>query len=116
MRKSTLEQQIAEMYDLDELHKMAYRYANGGNRLIALMAWMRAEELGCTKYRKSITAQCFSPELHGEERKRVLAFVKQWLKDGDKDAIEAMELMKSIHDWKEPESTEPEQTDGLAIE
>ena len=111
MRKSTLEQQIAEMSDLDELDKMAYRYANGGNCTVALMAWMRAEELGCTKYRKNITAQLFYNDVQGAERRKAEAMVAQWLKDGDKDAIEAIELMKAIHGWKEPESTEPEQTD-----
>jgi hypothetical protein len=49
MRKSTLEQQIAGMSDLEELDRIAYRYAQGGNTGYALLAWMRAEELGCTK-------------------------------------------------------------------
>jgi NifB/MoaA-like Fe-S oxidoreductase len=97
MHKSTLEQQINEMSDLEELDRIACRYAQGGNKAYALLAWLRAEELGCTKYRKNITAQYFSPELCGEERKRVMAMVKQWLKDGDKDAIETIELMKAIH-------------------
>lgn len=94
MRKSTLEQQIAEMSELEELDKTVYRYANGGNRTIALMAWMRAEELGCTKYRKNITAQLFYNDVQGAERRKAEAMVGQWLKDGDKDTIEAIELMK----------------------
>lgn len=97
MHKSTLEQQINEMSDLEELDRIACRYAQGGNKAYALLAWLRAEELGCTKYRKNITDQNLSPELCGEERKRVMAMVRQWLKDGDKDAIEAIELMKAIH-------------------
>jgi hypothetical protein len=97
MHKSSLEQQINEMSDLEELDRIACRYAQGGNKAYALLAWLRAEELGRTKYRKNITAQYFSQELCGEERKRVTAMVKQWLKDGDKDAIEAIELMKAIH-------------------
>jgi len=103
MHKSTLAQQIAEMSDLEELERIAFRYAQGGNKAYALLAWMRAEELGCTKCRKSITAQFFSPELHGYERKRVTAMVKQWVKEDDKDVKEAIELMKAIHGWKEPE-------------
>jgi len=63
MHKSTLEQQINEMSDLEELDRIACRYAQGGNKAYALLAWLRAEELGCTKYRKNITAQYFSPEL-----------------------------------------------------
>ena len=85
------------MSDLEELDRIACRYAQGGNKAYALLAWLRAEDLGCMKYRKNITAQLFSPELCGEERKRVTAMVRQWLKDGDKDAIEAIELMKAIH-------------------
>ena len=112
MRKPTLEQQIAELSDLEELDKMAYRYANGGNRTIALIAWMRAEELGCTKYRKNITIQLFYNDVQGAERRKAEAMVGRWLKDGDKDAIEAIELMKAIHAGIEPESTHPEQADG----
>ena len=104
MRKSTLEQQIAEMSDLEELDRIACRYAQGGNKAYALLAWLRAEELGCTKYRKNITAQYFSPELCGEERKRVTAMVKQWLKEDDKDVKETIELMKAIHGWNDAES------------
>lgn len=104
MHKSTLEQQINEMSDLEELDKMAYRYAKGGNRTIALMAWMRAEELGCTKYRKNITAQLFYNDVQGAERRKAEAMVAQWVKDGDKDAIEAIELMKAIHGWNDAES------------
>ena len=104
MRKSTLEQQIARMSDLEELDRIAYRYAQGGNTGYALLAWMRAEELGCTKYRKSITAQLFSQDLHGEDRKRVTTMVKQWVKEDDKDVKEVIELMKAIHDWKDSES------------
>lgn len=92
------------MSDLEELDRIACRYAQGGNKSYALLAWLRAEELGCTKYRKNITAQYFFPELCGEERKRVTAMLRQWLKDGDKDAIEAIELMKAIHGWNDAES------------
>ena len=97
MHKSSLAQQIAEMSDLEELDRIACRYAQGRNKAYALLAWMRAEELGCTKYRKGITAELFSPELHGEERKRVTAMVKQWVKEDDKDVKEAIGLMKAIH-------------------
>ena len=104
MHKSTLEQQINEMSDLEELERIAFRYAQGGNKAYALLAWLRAEELGCKKYRKSITAQFFSPELHGDERKRVTAMVKQWVKEDDKDVKETIELMKAIHGWNNAES------------
>ena len=104
MRKSSLEQQINEMSDLEELERIAFRYAQGGNKAYALLAWLRAEELGCKKYRKSITAQFFSPELHGDERKRVTAMVKQWVKEDDKDVKETIELMKAIHGWNNAES------------
>ena len=104
MRKPTLEQQIAEMSDLEELDRIACRYAQGGNTGYALMAWLRAEELGCTKYRKNITAEFFSPGLHGDERKRVTAMVKQWLKEDDKGVKEVIELMKAIHGWNDAES------------
>jgi len=63
MHKSTLEQQINEMSDLEELDRIACRYAQGGNKAYALLAWLRAEELVCTKYWKNITVQYFSPEL-----------------------------------------------------
>jgi NifB/MoaA-like Fe-S oxidoreductase len=96
MHKSTLEQQINEMSDLEELDRIACRYAQGGNKAYALLAWLRAEELGCTKYRKNITAQYFSPELCGEERKRVMAMVRQWVKEGNKDALETIKLLKSL--------------------
>ena len=104
MRKSSLEQQINKMSDLEELERIAFRYAQGGNKAYALLAWLRAEELGCKKYRKSITAQFFSPELHGDERKRVTAMVKQWVKEDDKDVKETIELMKAIHGWNDAES------------
>ena len=46
MHKSLLEQQINEMSDLEELAWIACRYAQGGNKAYALLAWLRAEELG----------------------------------------------------------------------
>ena len=103
MLKSTLEQQIAGMTNLEELDKIAFRYANGGNRTIALLAWIRAEELGCMKYRKNITAQLFYNDIQGTERRKAETMVKQWIKDGDKDTIEALQLMKYIfkrESWK----------------
>ena len=112
MHKSTLEQQINEMSDLEELDRIACRYAQGGNKAYALLAWLRAEELGCTKYRKNITIQLFYNDVQGAERRKAEAMVGRWLKDGDKDAIEAIELMKAIHAGIEPESTHPEQADG----
>ena len=104
MHKSTLEQQINELSDLEELDRIAHRYAQGGNKAYALLAWLRAEELGCTKYRKNITVQLFYNDVQGAERRKAEAMVKHWVKDGDKDAIEAIELMKAIHGWNDAES------------
>lgn len=100
MPTSKLEQQIAEMSDLEELDRIGYRYANGGNAPIALRAWMRAEELGCTKYRKNITGKLFSADVQGTLRKKAVAMVKQWLKEGDEGIKETLDLMMSIYGWK----------------
>lgn len=97
MSTSKLEQQIAEMSDLEELDRIGYRYANGGNAPIALRAWMRAEELGCTKYRKNITSKLFSADVQGTLRKKAVAMVKQWLKEDDENAKETINLIMSIY-------------------
>ena len=97
MRKSTIEGKIAELTDLDELEWLGKQYAKGGNYATALLAWMRAEELGCTKYRKSIIALLFKNDIQGYERQRAEAMVEQWLKDGDADVQESLQTMKSIY-------------------
>lgn len=97
MCKSTIEGRIAELTDLDNLERIGKKYANGGNYTTALLAWMRAEELGCTKYRINIVALLFKNDIQGYERQRAEAMVKQWLKDGDADVQESLRVLKSVY-------------------
>ena len=97
MRKSTIEGKIAELTDLDELECLGKQYAKGGNYATALLAWMRAEELGCTIYRKNIVALLFKNDIQEHERQRVEAMVEQWLKDGDADVQESLRVLKSVY-------------------
>lgn len=97
MRQSTLEQQIAGTADLEELDRIGRRYANGGNDTVALLAWLRAEELGCKKYRKGITAMLFRSSVQGDVRRKAEAMVKQWVDDGDADVLEMMDILKAIY-------------------
>ena len=73
MCKSTIEGRIAELTDLDNLEHIGKKYANGGNYTTALLAWMRAEELGCTKYRINIVALLFKNDIQGYERQKAEA-------------------------------------------
>ena len=97
MRRPTVERRIAETSDFEELNRIGHQYANGGNYATALLAWMRAEELGCTKYRNNIVALLFKNDIQGYERQRAEAMVKQWLKDGDADVQESLRVLKSVY-------------------
>lgn len=97
MHKSTVERRIAETSDFEELNRISLQYANGGNYATALLAWMRAEELGCTKYRKNIVALLFKNDIQGYERQKAEAMIKQWLKDGDADVQESLRILKSVY-------------------
>ena len=88
---------MEKMSDLDELNRIGHQYANGGNYTTALLAWMRAEELGCTIYRKNIVALLFKNDIQGHERQRAEAMVEQWLKDGDADVQKSLRILKSIY-------------------
>lgn len=94
---TTIEGRIAELTDLDNLERIGKKYANGGNYTTALLAWMRAEELGCTKYRKNIVALLFKNDIQGYERQKAEAMIKQWLKDGDADVQESLRILKSVY-------------------
>ena len=97
MRKSTIEGKIAELTDLNELECLGKQYVKGGNYATALLVWMRAEELGCTIYRKNIVALLFKNDIQGHERQRAEAMVEQWLKDGDADVQKSLRILKSIY-------------------
>ena len=88
---------IAGTADLEELDKIGRRYARGGNDNISLQAWMRAEELGCKKYRKNITVQMFKGDIQDAVRKHAVKMVKQWLNEGDAEVQEALRLVKAIY-------------------
>ena len=97
MRQSTLEHQIAGTTDLEELDRIGQRYASGGNDTVALLAWLRAEELGCKKYRKGITAMLFRSGVQGDVRRKAEAMVRQWVDDGDADVLEMMDTLKACY-------------------
>lgn len=97
MRRPTVERRIAETSDFEELNRIGHQYVNGGNYTTALLAWMRAEELGCIKYRKNIVALLFKNDIQGYERQRAEAMVKQWLKDGDADVQESLRVLNSVY-------------------
>lgn len=100
MRLSTLERMIAETADLEELDKIGRRYARGGNDNISLLAWMRAEELGCKKYRKNITAQMFKGSVQDDVRQHAVNMVRLWLQKGDAEVQEMLLLMKTIYGYE----------------
>lgn len=100
MRQSTLERMIAETADLEELDKIGRRYARGGNDNISLLAWVRAEELGCKKYRKNITAQMFKGSVQDDVRRHAVNMVRLWLQEGDAEVQEMLRLMKTIYGYE----------------
>ena len=97
MHQSTLERMIAGTADLEELDKIGLRYARGGNDNISLLAWMRAEELGCKKYRKNITVQMFRGDIQDVVHKHAAKMVRQWLDEGDAEVKETLRLMNAVY-------------------
>ena len=93
------EQQIVGTTDLEELDRIGQRYASGGNDTVALLAWLRAEELGCKKYRKGITAMLFRSGVQGDVRRKAEAMLRQWVDDGDADAdvLEMTDILKACY-------------------
>lgn len=100
MRHSTLERMIVEAADLEELDEIGRRYARGGNDNISLLVWMRAEELGCKKYRKNITAQMFKGRVQDDVRHHAVKMVRKWLDEGDADVQEMLRFMKTIYGYE----------------
>ena len=97
MHQSTLERMIVETTALEELDKIGRRYARGGNDNISPLVWMRVKELGCKKYRKSITVQMFKGDIHDAVRQHAAKMVRQWLDEGDAEVQEALRLIKAIY-------------------
>lgn len=89
-----VERNILEMTDADELNHIGLQYANSGNFIVAMKAWLRAAELGDKQCRPRIASiflsKCWS--IGNGDYSKAAKLIKQWREEGDKEVIKALEL------------------------
>lgn len=89
-----IEHNIQELTDVAELSRIGRQYANSGNFIVAMKAWLRAAELGDKQCRPCIASIFLSrcwPIGNGDHSKAA-KLIKQWREEGDEEVIKALEL------------------------
>ncbi len=93
-----IEQNIKQMTDVAELNRIGQKYANSGNYIIAMKAWLRAAKLGDRQCRSSIVSIFLSKYWYvsNEEHKQVAKMIKQWCKEGDEQVKKTIDFQKEL--------------------
>ena len=89
-----IEHNIQELTDVAELSRIGCQYANSGNFIVAMKAWLRAAELGDKQCRPSIVRTYLSKSwsTKNEDYSKAVKLIKQWREEGDKEVEKAIEL------------------------
>ena len=93
-----IERNIHEMTDAEELDLIGQRYANSGNYVVAMKAWLRAAELGNKEVRPRIATiffrGCWSKG--NVDYQKAIKLIRQWREEGDEEVIKALELQMKL--------------------
>jgi len=89
-----IEYLIQELTDVAELNRIGRQYANSGNFIVAMKAWLRAAEFGDKQCRPSIVSTYLSRywSTKNEDHSKAAKLIKQWREEGDEEVIKALEL------------------------
>ncbi len=88
-----IEHNIQELTDVAELNHIGQQYANSGNFIVAMKAWLRAAEFGDKQCRPLIASiflsRCWS--VGNGDYSKAAKLIKQWREEGDEEVIKALE-------------------------
>ncbi len=93
-----VEREIQEMTDSEELDRLGQRYANSGNYIVAMKAWLRAAELGNKQVRPRTATIFFrgAGMLGSDDDRKAAELLRQWREEGDEEVIKALDLQMKL--------------------